>query len=237
MRIFVTQLAAGEHAVVGDDHHYISRVRRARTGDVVELVDGKGQRARGEIVRMTASETFVRVDAIESVVEMPPRLRVLVPLIKGDRMDACIEKLVEVGADELLVWPAARSVVKLEPARRQARIEHYGATILAAARQCGRASTPTVAYADSLTAAIATLPAPSSSVARLLLDPTADRTPAPTIAVDVTIASGPEGGLALAELERLLAADFEPFGLGPRVLRAETAPVIAVALVRAATAS
>jgi 16S rRNA (uracil1498-N3)-methyltransferase len=175
----------------------------------------------------------VRVDTVEEVAELPPRVRVLVPAIKGDRMDTCIEKLVEVGADEIVVWPAARAVVKLDGARRAARLEHYQALAQAAARQSGRASVPAVRAADSLSDAIDQLPAAG---ARVVLDPAAERGTWPS-ADHVTLISGPEGGFAPGELDELAAAGFVSQGLGPRVLRAETAPVIAVALVRAATGS
>ena len=69
------------------------------------------------------------------------------------------------------------------------------------------------------------------------LDPASDPVALPPSAVAITVCSGPEGGLTGAELELLLAGGFVGFGLGPRILRAETAPVIAVALARAATAS
>ncbi len=70
-----------------------------------------------------------------------------------------------------------------------------------------------------------------------MLDPAADAPLALDHSVDVTLASGPEGGLTAEELEQLAAASFVAVGLGPRVLRAETAPTIAVALIRAATRS
>ncbi len=232
MRIYVTPLAAGDVVVRGDEHHYVSRVRRARSGDAVELVDGAGKRARGVIAAIRDAETIIRVDAVEDVVDAPPRIRVLVPLIKGDRMDTCIEKLVEVGASEIVIWPAARAVVKLEGNRLATRVEHYGAAAQAAARQSGRASVPAVSAAASLADAIAKLPAG----ARVVLDPAADRGEWPH-GEDVTLISGPEGGFAPAELDALAAASFISVGLGPRVLRAETAPVVAVALVRAATLS
>lgn len=231
MRIFVAPaaLAAGELAVRGDEHHYLARVRRARAGDAIELVDGAGRRAAATIERISDSETVLAVAAPEAVVARPPWLRALVPLIKGDRMEACLEKLVEVGADELVVWPAARSVVRLD-AKRETRIAKYQAIAQAAARQSGRAQVPPVRYADSLAAAVRALP----DGQRLVLDPTSDQ-PLAVAAPDVTIVSGPEGGLAPDERE-LLAA-FTPLGLGPRILRAETAPLVAAALIRAATAS
>src|SRR4051812_25835588 len=106
MRIFVSPIALGELVVRGDEHHYISRVHRSRVGDPVELVDGKGTRGRATIVRIADAETLLTVTAIETQADLPPRVRCLIPMIKGDRMDTCLEKLVEVGADEIVVWPA-----------------------------------------------------------------------------------------------------------------------------------
>jgi len=237
MRIFVdpAALVAGELIVRGDEHHYLARVRRARPGEPVELVDGAGRRAAATILRITGGETALHAGPPEAIAARPPLVRALVPLIKGDRMDACIEKLVEVGADAIVVWPAARSVARLDDARRDARLAKYRAIAQAAARQSGRAQVPDVASADSLAAALAALPHGQ----RLVLDPTSDTPLAAALATsapsDVTVISGPEGGLAPGELDQLTS--FTPLGLGPRVLRAETAPMIAVALIRALTRS
>lgn len=235
MRIFVEPLVTGELSVRGDEHHYLSRVRRARTGDRVELVDGEGLRAVAEIVAVGAEETRLAVGAVEPATAAPPEVRALIPPIKGDRMDVCIEKLVEAGVDAIVVWPAARAVVKLDASRRETRLEHYRGIAQAAARQCGRATVPSVEWAESLSAAIQALPTGT----HLVLDPGSEQRALPALPADrpVAIASGPEGGLTPSELEALIAAGFSPLGLGPRVLRAETAPMIAVALVRAATQS
>jgi 16S rRNA (uracil1498-N3)-methyltransferase len=237
MRIFVdpAELASGELVVRGDEHHYLAHVRRVRPGDPVELVDGAGRRATATIVRVASGETTLHAGPPEHIAPKPPFVRALVPLIKGDRMDTCIEKLVEVGVDAIIVWPAARSVTRPGDDRRGKRIARYQAITRAAARQSGRAQVPEVAGAEDLTAALAGLP----DGKRFVLDPLSDaRLPdaqgsgTPT---DITVVSGPEGGLAPAELDLLVS--FTPLGLGPRVLRAETAPVIAVALIRAATQS
>jgi 16S rRNA (uracil1498-N3)-methyltransferase len=241
IRVFVDPvvLAAGELIVRGDEHHYLAHVRRARPGEPVELVDGAGRRAAATIARLSAGETALIAGPPEPIAPAPPRVRALLPLIKGDRMDACIEKLVEVGVDAIVVWPAARSVARLDDARRDARLSRYRAIAQAAARQSGRAQVPEITAAASLAAAIAGLPAGQ----RLVLDPASDAAlalssslePGATAADDLTIVSGPEGGLTAGELDQL--AGFAPLGLGPRVLRADTAPVIAVALIRAATRS
>lgn len=231
MRIFVSSLAAGEIRITGDEHHYLCRVRRAQRGDAVELVDGAGRRAVSVIERITETETIVRAGDPELIPARPPFVRALVPLIKGDRMDSAIEKLVEVGIDAIVVWPATRSVVRLDGDRREGRLNKYRSVVEAAARQCGRAHLPTVTFANSLVGAMT-----NAHGERIVLDPASDA-PLPTTGSDITLVSGPEGGFSADELEQLATASFISAGLGPRILRAETAPAIAVALIRAATQS
>jgi len=226
MRIVVAELRAGELAITGDEHHYLGRVRRVRIGDAIELVDGVGHRATAKIVRMTDGETVVEVGEPETVIEPWPHMRVLLPLIKGDRMDYAIEKLVEVGANEIVVWMAERSIVRLDASKRDARVAHYAAVIEAAAKQSGRTTIPAVSFAE-LRHAIRALPEGE----RYMLDPDGERV-APA-ADDVTLISGPEGGLAWLETEQLAAAGFRGMSLGPNTLRAETAPLVAVAVIRA----
>jgi 16S rRNA (uracil1498-N3)-methyltransferase len=244
MRIFVDPgtLASGERTITGDEHHYIARVRRAAVGDEIVLFDGAGQRAPATIIAITDDATTVTVLEPYTMSPPLPRIRVVLPLIKGDRMDFALEKLVEVGVDEIVVWPAARSVVKLDADRRDARIEKYALAVQAAARQSGRPQVPSVTWADSLASVVDQLGV------KLVLDP---GTETPIVmaldalegmsddgtAHELTLVSGPEGGLAPNELATLLGAGFTPVGLGPRVLRAETAPVAAIAIVRALTHS
>ena len=225
MRIVVAELRAGELAITGDEHHYLGRVRRVRVGDAISLLDGHGHRAAAKIVRMSDAETIVQVGEIEAVSEPRPHIRVMLPLIKGDRMDYAIEKLVEVGANEIIVWMSERSIVRLDPAKREARVAHYAAVIEAAAQQSGRTMLPTVAFAE-LRHAIRALPTGE----RYMLDQ--DGSNHETAGDDVTIVSGPEGGLAPIEQEQLVTAGFVGMSLGANTLRAETAPVIATASIR-----
>ncbi len=244
IRIFVepAALVAGPLVIRGDEHHYVSRVRRAAVGDPVEVFDGAGNRARAQILAISDAETTIDISAVMAIPTPSPHIQILLPLIKGDRMDFALEKLVEVGVDEIIVWPAARSIVKLEPDRRDARIEKYALALQAASRQSGRPEVPTIAWADSLAAAIENVdgmklvlyPGSRAPLASALEDA---RTEHGTWEHGLTSASGPEGGLTPSELSQLEAAGFTPVGLGPRVLRAETAPVAAVAIVRALTRS
>ena len=226
MRIVVAELRAGELAITGDEHHYLGRVRRVRVGDTISLLDGHGHRAAAKIVRMSETETIVEVGAIEVVMDPFPHVRVLLPLIKGDRMDYAIEKLVEVGVNEVIVWMAERSIVRLDPSKRDARVAHYANVIEAAAKQSGRTTMPTVAFAE-LRHAVRALAVGE----RYMLDPDGERVEIKSD--DVTLISGPEGGLAPIEIEQLVAAGFRGMSLGPNTLRAETAPVLGVGLIRA----
>ena len=236
MRLFVEPgaLVAGELVVRGDEHHYLSRVRRARVADVVEITDGVGRRASATIAAIGPRETRVDVGPVEVVPPLSPVVRALVPLIKGDRMDDCLEKLVEVGASALVVWHARRSVVTLGRLEQQVqRRDHYCAVARAAARQSGCVHVPTVDLHGSLADAVAGL----DEGTRLMLQPSARRADVPSRATDVSFVSGPEGGFAPEEELLLANAGFSGLGLGPRILRADTAPVVAVAMLRAATDS
>jgi 16S rRNA (uracil1498-N3)-methyltransferase len=245
VRIFVdpARLSAGELIVTGEEYHYLVNVRRARIGEEVEIVDGEGRRASATIARITENDTVLQVGAPELLVPALPFVRVLLPLIKGDRMELCLEKLVELGADAVVVWPAERSIVRLDDrssgGKRDARLARYNAAAHSAARQCGRARVPPITFAE-LGDAIAGLPDTGADAVRLYLAPDSAR-PITTLALDdasdVAIVSGPEGGLTPLEQEQLERAGFQPIGLGPRTLRAETAPMIAVALVRSATST
>ena len=234
MRIFVdpADLTAGTRVVRGDEHHYLSIVRRARVGDAVELVDGSGRRAAATIAAIASDATTIEVGTPETIVQRPPHIRALVPLIKGDRMDVCLEKLVEVGVDAIVVYAATRSVVRLEADRRDARLAKYQAGLQAAARQSGRTQIPNVRIVDDLRSAIA-----AASGMRIVLDPASDLPLTAGDAADVTIASGPEGGFTADECLQFANAGFAAIGLGPRVLRAETAPIVAVSVIRTLTRS
>lgn len=233
IRVFVDPAvlaAAPRNATIeGDEHHYLARVRRATVGDAIELVDRAGHRATGHIVAIGEAHTVVAIGAVQSAATPSPRVTAMVPPIKGDRMDYCLEKLVEVGVDDIVVWPAARAVVRLDDQRRATRVARQAAQLAAAARQCGRATVPGLRYVDSLASALAAVP---TAAERWVLDPRGERRPSRVAADTLAIVSGPEGGFTGVELAALHAAAFTAVDLSPHVLRAETAPLLAVALVR-----
>lgn len=233
-------VTAGEVTIAGDEAHYLTRVRRVRVGEALELFDGTGRTAAATIVRLTATTVVVASQQPVTAPPILPHITAMIPLIKGDRFDYCIEKLIEVGVDAILVWQAERAVVKLDGDRARARVDKWRSAITAATRQAGRAHEATIDGVLPLhgpAGALARLPA---DALRLLLHPSGGAPLLqlrPSTSADrlkpIVLLTGPEGGLAPDEIEALTNQHFCPAELGPRILRAETAPVIAVALLRA----
>lgn len=223
------RLAPGELAVDGDDYTYLFRARRLAVGDAVQVFDGAGREAPAVVATVGPTTAILTVGTVERAARPRPHLTVLQALIKGERMDWCLEKLVEIGVDAIVPCTTERTVVKLDDARRASRLERHRALAVAAARQCGRADVPTVAGVTSLADAVAAVTAD----ARLVADPSGPRLgPAHAVAPSIAVLIGPEGGLSADELVRVTAAGFVAIGLGPTIVRAETAGMIVAAALR-----
>jgi 16S rRNA (uracil1498-N3)-methyltransferase len=231
-RLFVPpeQMRATPITVTGDEHHHIARVLRARPGDAVTLFDGAGGEIEARIVRVGRDETELVAAAPAASagagVGAGPPLVLLTAVPRGGRMDFLVQKCSELGVSRIVPVVADRSVARPESGR-SARWEKIARE---AARQCGRADVPAVAPTATLAAALA---APDLPERRLILstDGAGERLrarlagPAPT-----ALLVGPEGGFTAAEVDAARAAGFAPVSLGTRILRVETAAIVAVAL-------
>lgn len=221
-------LVPGALVVEGDDYTYLFRARRLAVGDPVVVFDGSGHEAAAIVAAVQDARATLTVGAVRAPVRIGPRISVLQALIKGDRMDWCLEKLVEVGVDEIVPIETERTVVRLDPARRVSRRDRHHALVVAAARQCGRADLPALAEVAPLATALAAV----TSEVRVVAQPgAAPMAPLGAVA-SLAILVGPEGGLAPAEVALAERHGFVAVSLGPTILRAETAGMILVAAVR-----
>jgi 16S rRNA (uracil1498-N3)-methyltransferase len=219
---------AGELTIDGDEAHYLTRVRRVRAGEQLQLFDGEGRIAAATIRSLTSTTVVVEMQTPHIAPRILPHITAMIPLIKGDRFDYCLEKLVEVGVDEIIVWAADRAVVKLDATRVLTRLDKWRAAITAATRQAACAHEPTISGVIALSAA----PLRGQTV---FLHPLGEQhlsASSPTLTDDITVVSGPEGGFSPSEIEFLLGKNCHAVALGPRILRAETAPVVTVSLLR-----
>jgi 16S rRNA (uracil1498-N3)-methyltransferase len=142
-------------------------------------------------------------------------------------MDWLVEKATELGAASIQPLVAERSVLRLSGERAQKKQAHWQAIAIAACEQCGRNRVPSVHAVQPLPSWLA-----AQAAGGLVLSLAAGSRPLAQNAVagPVTLLSGPEGGFAPGEEGDALARGWQPVNLGPRVLRAETAPLAALAL-------
>jgi 16S rRNA (uracil1498-N3)-methyltransferase len=150
----------------------------------------------------------------------------------NERMDTLVEKATELGVAGVQPLMSQRSVLRLAGERAQRKQQHWQAIAEGACEQCGRARVPAVGAVQELGAWLAALP-PAGAATRLLLSLQPDAQPlaalVPADASPVLTLSGPEGGLTPDEEAAARRAGFRPVALGPRVLRADTAPLAVLA--------
>ena len=214
------------------------QVLRLQPGDTITLFHG-GQ-AEGDpggefdatILKMGRSDVRVVVGAHHATEREAPRaVHLLAGITANERMDWLVEKATELGVASITPLVAERSVLKLKGERAEKKIAHWQAVAVAACEQCGRNRVPVVHNAVDL-AGWVRAQAQATTVQRLLLSLRAGTAPLHTAAGPagpVVFLSGPEGGLSSTEEDLALQHSFAPVTLGPRVLRAETAPLAALA--------
>jgi 16S rRNA (uracil1498-N3)-methyltransferase len=195
------------------------------------LFDGSGHDFDGRIVELRRDEVTVQVAASRVIeTESPLEITLLQGVCRGPRMDTVIQKATELGVARIRPVLTGRSVVRLDEERADRKQGHWQRVAVAAAEQSGRSRIPEVAEARPLEAALAALPTPGT---RLLLDPAGDALRRAGLeAAAVTLLVGPEGGLAPDERSLAEGAGFRPVRLGPRILRTETAPLAALAVLQ-----
>lgn len=233
---FLTDSAALAAQVIrldGPEGRHAAAVRRLRPREPVDLTDGAGLVASGLITAAGPDWVEVAVEHRRSVPAAQPRLVVVQALVKGDAGERAVAALVEVGVEEILPWPASRSVVRWEGARGAKSAQRWRSTAREAAKQSRRAWLPTVgelcsadALSDRIRGAALAVALHESATAPL----TALRLPTEG---EIVLIVGPEGGMATEELAMLADAGARPARLGPSVLRTATAATAAAAVILA----
>jgi len=207
---------------------HLARVLRLGPGAPVRLFDGRGGEYAAELVTVGKREVRARLTAFDPrEAELPFRVVLAQAVSRGDRMDLTLQKAVELGVTAIVPLVTARSAPLPSGERRERRLEHWRGVVASACEQCGRNRLPEVDEPRPLAAWLDQAPAGT----RLVLDPEAGRPLRDLDAFDatVTLLVGAEGGLEEAELELARRAGFTGIGLGPRVLRTETAALAALA--------
>ncbi len=205
------------------------QVLRLQPGDEITLFNGEGGEFDATVTRMGRSDVDVDVGAHHAIEREAHRaVHLLAGITANERMDWLVEKATELGVASITPLVAERSVLKLKGERAEKKLAHWQGVAVAAAEQCGRNRVPPIHPAVTLTEWLKK----SAPGERWVLSLFEGTQPVPRQAsqAPVTVLSGPEGGLSPSEESTALAAGFAPVSLGPRVLRAETAPLAVLAV-------
>jgi len=193
----------------------------------VQLFDGSGQEFLGALTEV--GKKGVRVELREQFAgqaESPLRIHLGQGLSRGERMDWAIQKAVELGVAEITPIVSERCEVRLKDERADKRLAHWRQVAISACEQCGRSLLPMIHAPLSLADWLALVDADLKLVLHPVAEPLTSHARPQTLAFLI----GPEGGLSDAEVGQATAQAFQAARLGPRVLRTETAPVVALSV-------
>ncbi len=213
-------------------HRHLIKVLRLGPGEPLEIFDGTGIAIDARIVAVGATSVEVTLGARRQLPAPACAITLLAAPPRGERMDLLVQKTTELGVGRIVPVESTRATVKASPHQRA----RWQSIANEAARQSGRADVPVVTQTLPLGAAVAQEGAHAQ--ARLMLWE-GERRRALGAALTgrpqaVALLVGPEGGFAPEEASLASSAGFVAVGLGPRVLRSETAAIVAVALAQAA---
>jgi 16S rRNA (uracil1498-N3)-methyltransferase len=232
-------LCAGEARLLPEQvSNHVARVLRARAGDALTLFDGRGGEFPATIERIDRHGVRVQVGAHQAIErESALRVTLLQALARSERMDLIVQKATELGVAAIVAWGGERSLLRLQGAALTRRREHWQSVAISACEQCGRNRVPAMSIEPDLAAVCAQS---DSAGLRLLLSPHGQRAllSDPRLSMlppdaAIALAVGPEGGFGDGELALAGQHGFEFCGLGPRVLRTETAALAALAALQA----
>ena len=208
---------------------HVGKVLRLPAGASLRLFNGKGGEWQSELsfVDGVAFATPLTFNAEDN--ESPIAVTLLQGIGRGERMDYAIQKAVELGVAAIQPVFTERTVVKLSGPRLEKRQQHWQAIVVAACEQSGRNKLPALLPAVHLPEALAL-----EAEQKWVLAPSAEQALA-SVSQPATVGLliGPEGGLSDGEIAQAESQGWQPWQLGPRVLRTETAGSAALAVLQA----
>lgn len=227
-RFFIdAPLSLGRHELPEAQAHYIGRVLRMAPGATVQLFDGSGREYQGELVEVGKKSVSVELhEVVDGLAESPLRIHLGQGLSRGERMDWAIQKATELGAAEITPLVSERCEVRLKDERADKRLAHWRQIAISACEQCGRSVLPVIHAPLDLGEWQRQVQADLKLVLHPVAEPLASHARPSSLAMLI----GPEGGLSEAEVEQAKEHGFQAVRLGPRVLRTETAPVVALSV-------
>lgn len=226
-------LVIGTCVIEGDEGRHAATVKRIRVGEAVDLCDGDGRRATGQVIAVTKNSIDVQVDEISTDSESALKIIAVQALAKGDRAELAIEIATEVGADEFIPWKADHCIAKWDDSGKT--LSKWQRIAREASKQSRRSRIPEIHTAQTTTQLLELL-TPCDAV--YVLHESAIQSLAsaqvPQSGV-VAVVTGPEGGISANEIEQFRDAGFNIVRMGNTVMRTSTAGAIAIGVISAKT--
>lgn len=220
--------------IAGDEFIHLKKVLRLGPGDEAALFNGKGLELKARIESVGKSEARLSITGkSESLRESPLDLILLQGLLKGDKPEFIVQKATELGVSRVSFYATARTVSKVSEEKSEKKLLRWKKAAIEAAKQCGRTVLPDITVAEDLMSAVQSVQAELKLLlwekggARSLKELLSGKRPS-----GAAILIGPEGGLSDEDAKAAEGADFIKAGMGPRILRAETAAIAAAAAVQ-----
>ena len=229
-------VSEGQIVLEARESHHLVRVFRAREGDAVELLDGRGLCYFGRLIGADAKAAEVAIDRVEESPAPRPGLTLLQSIPKGKTMDLILRMATEIGVTRVVPVFTDQGEVQLKGERLQGKLEKWRLTMIESCKQCGLPFLPELAAPQLLGDWIrgaAAVPGDLRTVASLETGgrPLRDVLDQADSVEEVIVAVGPEGDFSAAEYSALGEAGFVPVRLGANVLRSETAAAYILSVV------
>lgn len=232
-RFFVDEVSEPIAYLYGEDAAHASKSLRMKKGEQVTLCDKNSTDCLCEITEITATQVELKViSKQQNTAEMPRRVRLYQAITKGDKFEYIIQKAVELGVFDVTPVLTARCISRPDKKAMDKKLDRYRKIAKEAAKQSGRGIVPAVN--DMLAFEQAVNEAQSFGCAMICyegggapIDDILKKAPEGDIAIFI----GSEGGFETAEIELAKKSNIQPVTLGPRILRTETAPLSALAIV------
>lgn len=212
------------------DHHHLFTVLRAQPGEVVQVVFANQSLMLAEVGEDQATLTVI--ESLTRQIELPVDVTIAVGLPKGDKLEFIAQKATELGAHELIGFPAKWSVSKLDAKKTSKKTERLQKIVKGAAEQSKRLRIPGVQLLDSIKALTdlfenydVVLVAYEASAKSDEVSMFAKQLAALKNGCGILVIFGSEGGISPEEIAIFTKLGAVPIGLGPRIMRAETAPL------------
>lgn len=227
---FQGELAENEVITLSPEaSHHLLQVLRVKQGAELIVFNGGGHEYQAKLTAINKKLATLMVGAKSDVVrESPLKVELAQGISRGERMDYVMQKSVELGVDSVTPIFTSRCEVKLKGERLHKRVDHWQQVIVSACEQSGRLRVPQLNSPCTTTELLAQ----TKPGLKLICVPEAESLPSQLKPTQVTLLIGPEGGFTAAEVGEAKKQGFVAIGLGPRVLRTETAAVVALTLVQ-----